>query len=86
MLLSLKFKENPCSISISCLPFCCVSLLKLHFGVLVLAFLLHFFAIFEVLNRKNSLKNNFYVKKNNKIRYYIKDLLSFPKDMKYGTF
>jgi len=28
----------------------------------------------------------FYVKKNNKIRYYIKDLLSFPKDMKYGTF
>ena len=50
------------------------------------AFLLHFFAIFEVLNRKNSLKNNFYIKKNNKIRYYIKDLLSFPKDMKYGTF
>ena len=86
MLLSLKFKENPCSISISCLSFCCVSLLKLHFGVLVLAFLLHFFAIFEVLNRKNSLKNNFYVKKNNKIRYYIKDLLSLPKDMKYGTF
>ena len=28
----------------------------------------------------------FYNKKNNKIRYYIKDLLSFPKDMKYGTF
>ena len=28
----------------------------------------------------------FYVKKNNKIRYYIKDLLSLPKDMKYGTF
>jgi len=49
ILLSLKFKENPCSISISCLPFCCVSLLKLHFGVLVLAFLLHFFAIFEGL-------------------------------------
>jgi hypothetical protein len=28
----------------------------------------------------------FYVKKNNKIRYYIKDLLSLPKYMKYGTF
>ena len=28
----------------------------------------------------------FYVKKNNKIRYYIKDLLSLPKDNKYGTF
>jgi len=59
---------------------------KTAFWVLVFVFLLHFFAIFEVLNRKNSLKNNFYVKKNNKIRYYIKDLLSFPKDMKYGTF
>ena len=30
--------------------------------------------------------NGTLVKKNNKIRYYIKDLLSFPKDMKYGTF
>ena len=28
----------------------------------------------------------FYVKKNNKIRYYIKDLLYLPKYMKYGTF
>ena len=49
MLQSLKFKENPCSISISCLSFCSVSLLKLHLGVLVWAFLLHFFAIFEGL-------------------------------------
>ena len=59
---------------------------KTAFWVLVFAFLLHFFDIFEVLNRKNSLKNNFYIKKNNKIRYYIKDLFSLPKDMKYGTF
>ena len=47
-------------------------------GTCFLHFCFIFFAIFEVLNRKNSLKNNFYDKKNNKIRYYIKDLLSLP--------
>ena len=59
---------------------------KTAFGGTCLGISASFFSPFSrVLNRKNSLKNNFYVKKN-KIRYYIKDLLSLPKDMKYGTF
>ena len=34
--------------------------LKLHFGYLILVFLLHFFAIFEGLKSQNSLKNDFF--------------------------
>lgn len=59
---------------------------KTVFWGLVFCISASFFCHFRGLKSKNSLKNNFYVKKNNKIRYYIKDLLSFPKDMKYGTF